>query len=59
VHVDVPKQIPESGRKAAIVISAHTLKIARPLFWHAGLRPGAEPKGASALFCNSRNVTSV
>jgi hypothetical protein len=43
------KRIPEAGRKVAIVISAHTLKIARPLFWHAGLRAGGEPKGASAF----------
>jgi hypothetical protein len=43
------KPIPEAGRKAAAVISALTLKMARPLFWHAGLRSGREPKGASAF----------
>jgi hypothetical protein len=43
------RKLTDAGRKAANALSAHTLMIARPLFWHIGLRNGGVPKGASAF----------
>jgi len=34
---------------AANALSAHTLRVARPLFWHIGAKNGGVPKGASAF----------
>ncbi|HEY2137230.1 MAG TPA: hypothetical protein VGH49_15170, partial [Xanthobacteraceae bacterium] len=42
-------KLTEAGRKAANELSAHTLRVARPLFWHIGARSGGVPKGASAF----------
>jgi hypothetical protein len=43
------KKIPEAGRNAANVLSAHTLKVARPFFWHIGAKNRGVPRGASAF----------
>jgi hypothetical protein len=43
------RKIAETGLKAANALAAHTLKVARPLFWHIGVRHGGVPKGASAF----------
>lgn len=46
--VDRPvRKLSEAGRQAANALSAHTLKVARPLFWHIGVRNGGVPTGAS------------
>jgi hypothetical protein len=44
-----PRILTGAGRKAANELSAHTLKVARPLFWHIGVRNSGAPKGASAF----------
>jgi hypothetical protein len=48
--VDRPiRKLTEEGRQAANVLSAHTLKVARPLFWHIGMRNSGVPTGGSAF----------
>jgi hypothetical protein len=42
-------RLTEAGRNAANTLSAHTLRVARPLFRHIGARNGGVPKGASAF----------
>jgi hypothetical protein len=47
---DRPKaKLTEAGRAAANALSAHTLRVARPLFWHIGAKNNGVPKGASAF----------
>jgi hypothetical protein len=42
------KQLEEAS-KAARAVSAFTLKVARPLFWHIGANRGGVPRGATAF----------
>jgi hypothetical protein len=43
------KKLTGAARKIADEISAHTLKVARPLFWHIGARNEGVPRGATAF----------
>ena len=43
------RKLTEAGRNAANEVSAYTLKLARPLFWHIGARNNGIPSGASAF----------
>lgn len=50
MNVDRPiRKLTEAGRSAANALSAHTLKVARPFFWHVGAKNGGVPKGATAF----------
>lgn len=43
------------GREIGAVISAHTLKVARPLFWHPGAHQGGVAAGATAFVLQFEN----
>lgn len=43
------REIPPEGRLIAGVLSAHTLKLARPLIWHIGAQNQGVPRGATAF----------
>jgi len=43
------RKLTAEARQAANALSEHTLRVARPLFWHIGMRNGGVPKGASAF----------
>jgi hypothetical protein len=47
--VNQPRKLTEAARSAANALSAHTLRVARPLFWHVGAANGGIPRGASAF----------
>jgi hypothetical protein len=45
----IAKKYPQAGMRAAATVSAHMLKVARPLFWHIGVPKEGPLRGASTF----------
>jgi hypothetical protein len=43
------KRYPKAGMQAAAAVSAYMLRVARPLFWHIGVRNDGPLRGASTF----------